>query len=85
MNGMWIVYIIRCGDNSLYTGITCNLKKRIESHLKGGGAKYTRGRGPFELVHTENYPDRSRASRREYGLKKLTLKEKLKLIETKIQ
>ena len=81
---MWIVYIIRCCDNSLYIGITCNLKKRIESHLKGSGAKYTRGRGPFELVYTESYPDRSRASRREYALKKLTLKQKLNLIETNV-
>ena len=81
---MWSLYIIRCNDDSLYIGITRNLKKRIESHHKGTGAKYTRGRGPFELVYTESYPDRSRASRREYALKKLTLKEKLNLIETNI-
>ena len=81
---MWSLYIIRCNDNSLYIGITSNLKKRIESHDKGTGAKYTRGRGPFELVYTESYPDRSTASQREYSLKKLSLKEKINLIENNI-
>ena len=81
---MWTVYIIRCGDNSLYIGITSDLKKRIESHRRGSGAKYTRGRGPFELIYTESYPDRSRASQREYALKKLTLKKKHNIIKTNI-
>ena len=81
---MWSLYIIRCNDDSLYIGITSNLKKRIESHQKGTGAKYTRGRGPFEVVYTEIHPDRSKASRREFALKKLTLKQKLDLIKTNI-
>tara|TARA_B100000902_G_C26457598_1_gene503889 strand:+ start:271 stop:510 length:240 start_codon:yes stop_codon:yes gene_type:complete len=78
---MWIVYIIRCNDNSLYIGITNNLKKRIENHERGTGAKYTRGRGPFEVIYKENYSNRSRASQREYALKKLTLEQKLNLIK----
>ena len=82
---MWTVYIIRCNDNSLYIGITNNLKKRIESHQKGTGAKYTRGKGPFKLLHTENYPNRSQASQREFNLKKLTLKNKLDLIENNMK
>ncbi len=81
---MWVVYIIRCNDNSLYIGITNNLRKRIDSHCQGTGAKYTRGRGPFELVYTENHVDRSKASQREYVLKTLTLKEKLQLIKSNI-
>ena len=81
---MWSLYIIRCNDNTLYIGITSNLKKRIESHNKGTGAKYTRGRGPVKLVYTESYPDRSTASQREYSLKKLSLKEKINLIENNI-
>ena len=81
---MWSLYIIRCNDNSLYIGITSNLSKRIESHNKGTGAKYTRGRGPVKLVYTESYPDRSKASQREYALKKLSLREKINLIENNI-
>ncbi len=78
---MWILYILKCRDNSLYTGITTNLQKRVEMHLRGKGAKYTRGRGPFDLVYTEHFQDRSQASQREYVLKRLTPKEKLNLIE----
>mgnify|MGYP001223461739 FL=1 len=81
---MWSLYIIRCNDNTLYIGITSNLKQRIESHNKGTGAKYTRGRGPVKLVYTESYPDRSKASQREYALKKLSLREKINLIENNI-
>ncbi|MDG2474016.1 MAG: GIY-YIG nuclease family protein [Paracoccaceae bacterium] len=82
---MWILYIIRCKDNSLYTGITLNLEKRMTSHLGGKGAKYTRGRGPFEILYTEKYPNRSEASKQEYFLKKLTSKEKLDFINEHAQ
>ena len=77
---MWIVYIIRCQDQSLYIGITTNLKKRLEKHQSGKGAKYTRGRGPFKLVYTESYPNRSQATKREYSLKNLSHSKKMYLI-----
>ena len=81
---MWIVYILRCGDNSLYTGITQDIEKRIKSHQKGSGAKYTKGRGPFRLVYFETYPNRSLASQREYALKKLSKEKKRRLFQSKI-
>ncbi len=75
----WCVYMLRCADGSLYTGITDNLEKRLAAHRAGKGAKYTRGRGPLELVYTEQQPDKSCALRRELMIKKLTRQEKLKL------
>lgn len=74
------VYILKCGDNSLYTGWTNNLQRRVEVHSKGKGAKYTKARLPVELVYYEEYQDKILAMRREYGIKKLTRGEKLSLI-----
>ncbi|QQK09122.1 GIY-YIG nuclease family protein [Miniphocaeibacter halophilus] len=74
------VYILRCKDGSLYTGWTTNLNKRIETHNKGLGAKYTRGRIPVELVYFESFDNKSEALKREIKIKKLTKQEKLKLI-----
>ena len=79
----WVVYILRCGDDSLYTGITDNLEKRLKAHESGKGAKYTRGRGPLSVVYTEEHPDRAAASRREWEIKKLTRDQKLALINKK--
>lgn len=79
------VYILQCGDGTLYTGYTNDLQKRIEKHENGEGAKYTRGRGPFQLVYTENFSTKSLAMKREYEIKKLTRSEKLALIATKIK
>ncbi len=76
----WYVYILRCGDGTLYTGITDDVPRRLAAHRAGKGAKYTRGRGPLELVHTEEVPDKSAALRREIGIKKLTRQEKETLI-----
>lgn len=76
----WTVYILKCADNSLYTGITNNLPRRIAQHECGKGAKYTRNRGPLELVYEEPSEDRSEASKREAVIKKLTRVEKLALI-----
>ena len=76
----WYVYMLRCGDGTLYTGITDDVEKRLSAHRTGKGAKYTRGRGPLELVHTEEMPDKSTALCREYAIKQLTRQEKLKLI-----
>ena len=75
----WYVYILRCGDDTLYTGVTDDVEKRLAAHRGGKGAKYTRGRGPLELVYTEEFPDRSAASKREYAIKQLTREKKLKL------
>ena len=77
---MYFVYMLRCGDGSLYTGITDNLPRRLGAHRSGRGAKYTRGRGPLTLVYTEEQPDRSAASRREYAIKRLTRQEKEALL-----
>lgn len=74
------VYIIRCGDNSLYTGWTTNLEKRFQNHKDGKGAKYTRGRGPLELVYFEEFEDKKIAMKREYEIKKLSKTQKELLI-----
>ena len=76
----WYVYILRCGDGTLYTGITDDVPRRLAAHRAGRGAKYTRGRGPLELVYTEEVPDKSAALRREYQLKQLSRSEKEQLI-----
>jgi len=60
MEHTWKLYILRCRDGSLYTGITTDLEKRVATHNSGKGAKYTRGRCPLELVYSENCPDHSR-------------------------
>ena len=75
--------MLRCKDNSIYTGITSDLKKRIEAHLSGNGSKYLRGKLPLKLVYKENFPDRSTASKREIEIKKLKKKEKELLINLK--
>lgn len=73
-------YILKCKDNSLYTGWTNNLEKRIEAHNTGKGAKYTKARLPVELVYYEEFETKEDAMRREYAIKKMTRKEKEKLI-----
>lgn len=75
------VYIIRCKDNTLYTGWTNDLEKRFKAHCNGKGAKYTRGRGPLELVYYETFEEKIDAMKREYALKKLPKEEKEKLIK----
>lgn len=79
----WKLYILRCGDGSLYTGITTDVEKRVETHRSGKGAKYTRGRGPLELLYQEICGDHSAALKRELEVKALSREEKLKLIEEK--
>ena len=73
------VYILRCADKTLYTGITNNLKRRIQQHNDGTGAKYTRGRGPVKLIHKEQGLSKSEALKREYAIKQLSRAEKKKL------
>ncbi len=77
----WFVYILRCGDDTLYTGSTDDVSRRLAAHNSGKGAKYTRGRGPLELVYSEELPTHSDALKRECAIKRLTRPEKLKLIE----
>jgi len=79
---MYYVYMVRCADETLYTGIATDLERRIEEHNSSTkGAKYTRVRRPVTLVYQEEFPDRSSASKREYAIKKkMNRKEKLQLI-----
>ena len=77
------VYILKCKDDSLYTGYTNNLERRIKTHNSGRGAKYTRCRLPAELVYYEVYETKSEAMKREYCIKQMTREEKLKLILNK--
>ena len=80
MEKKWYLYILRCGDGSLYTGITTDVESRLAQHRSGKGAKYTRGRGPLEVVYTEECEDHSAALKRELAVKALPREEKEKLI-----
>lgn len=82
MQNSWSVYIIQCADNTLYTGISNNIDKRIATHNSGKGAKYTRGRTPVKLVYQEKLTNKAVASQREAEIKKLTRQEKLNLIDS---
>lgn len=82
MKREWVLYILECGDGTLYTGITDNLEKRFRAHSSGKGAKYTRGRGPLRLRYQESCGDHSAALRRECAVKNLSRREKLALIES---
>jgi len=74
------VYIMECADGTLYTGWTTDLAERLSAHNAGGGARYTRGRGPLRLVYQESCIDRSQAQRRECAIKKLNRQQKQQLI-----
>ena len=76
----YLVYILRCGDGTLYTGCTNDLPRRLRAHQAGRGAKYTRSRLPVELVYREAVPDRSAALRREAAIKRMDRRAKLALI-----
>jgi predicted GIY-YIG superfamily endonuclease len=80
MENTWKLYILRCGDGTLYTGITTDVEKRLETHRSGKGAKYTRGRGPLELVYSESCGDHSAALKREIEIKMLSRQEKEQII-----
>ena len=80
MDTTWYLYILRCADGSLYTGITTDVERRLEEHRSGKGAKYTRGRGPLELVYQETCGIHSDALKREYAVKQLVRKDKLEMI-----
>ena len=76
-----VVYILRCGDGSLYTGWTNDLEARVKAHQAKKGAKYTKSHQPVELVYHEEFEDKSTAMKREAEIKKLTREEKLRLIK----
>jgi len=78
----WCVYLLRCGDGSLYAGITNDLRKRLAAHRSGRGARYTRGRGPLRVVHVEPARNRAAASRREHELKRMKRARKIALLDT---
>ena len=72
MESTWYLYILRCRDGTLYTGITTDVEKRFEAHCSGKGAKYTRGRGPLELVYRETWQNHSQALKREWEIKAMS-------------
>ena len=78
----WHVYIVRCIDDSLYTGVAVDVAARIAMHNSGKGARYTRSRTPVTSVYSEAVIDRSVAQQREYAIKQLSRSEKLALIES---
>lgn len=77
----WLVYILKCGDGTYYTGITNDLPKRLKAHTAGIASRYTRARLPVKAVYRESQTDKSRALRRELEIKKLTRKQKIFLIK----
>ena len=83
MEENWYLYILRCGDGTLYTGITNDVEKRLQAHRAGKGAKYTRGRAPLELVYRECCGSHSEALKREAAVKKLSRHQKETIIGTK--
>ena len=82
MESQWYLYILRCRDNTLYTGITTDVEKRLEAHRSGKGAKYTRGRAPLELVYRETCGSHSDALKREAEIKKFSRQAKELLIKS---
>lgn len=80
----WQVYVVRCADHSLYTGIAVDVRARIARHNAGKGAKYTRGRRPVALVYQESAASYSAALKREHAIKRLPVKRKRALISTEI-
>jgi putative endonuclease len=75
-----IVYMLKCKDNTIYTGYTNDLEHRLKMHKEGKGAKYTRGRGPFQVVYIEKHEEKQKAMQREYQIKQLSRIEKIQLI-----
>ena len=81
MSHCWYVYILRCADDSLYTGITTDLERRLHEHNHlASGARYTRARRPVSLVYHEAFSSRPEVSRREYEIKQMSRTEKSALI-----
>jgi len=81
---IWYVYILRCNDDSFYTGISTNVGERLLRHNNGKGSKYTRSRRPVELAYMEKFQTKSQALKREIEIKKLSVENKKKLIKFEI-
>lgn len=81
----WTLYILRCGDGTLYTGITNDLSRRLAAHEKGAGAKYTRGRGPFQVAYREEHPDQGSAAARENMVKAMSRRQKEALFGERLE
>ena len=79
MNEIWFIYLLKCSDDTIYTGITKDLQKRIDKHNKGTGARYTRGRTPVTLIKSFKRDSKSEALKLEYKIKLLSKEEKLSL------
>jgi len=75
----YFVYLLECADDTIYTGITTDLKRRLKEHKDGAGARYTRGHGAKKIIYSERYATRSAALRREAAIKRLSRGEKLLL------
>lgn len=80
---MWYLYILKCGDDSFYTGITNDIEKRLTFHREGKGSKYVRSHLPVELIYQEKYETKEEACKREFEIKHWSREEKLALIEKK--
>jgi predicted GIY-YIG superfamily endonuclease len=80
LGAIWTVYILKCRDGSLYTGITNDFARRVTAHAAGRGAKYTRGRGPFSLLYVESHATKGFALQREAVIKSMSRAEKLGLV-----
>jgi predicted GIY-YIG superfamily endonuclease len=78
----WSVYILRCADGSLYTGIAKDTARRLQQHNRGVGAKYTRSRRPVELVYRTSCASRSEALSREYAIKQMSVRQKREMIDS---
>ena len=81
-DGVWFVYLLRCADDSLYTGITNDVSRRCEQHNAGTASRYTRGRRPTSLVYQETHASQSLALQREIAIKALSRQEKESLIQS---
>ena len=79
LENMYFVYLIECRDGSLYAGITTDVKRRLEEHKSGKGGRYTRAKGVKKIIHTEEYPNRSSALKREAEIKKWKREKKVAL------
>ena len=85
MEKSWKLYMLRCGDGSLYTGIAVDVEARLAMHRCGKGAKYTRGRGPLKLRYRETAADKGAALKRELVIKRLRRQEKMAIIHEKME
>jgi len=82
---MWYIYIVKCKDNTLYTGTTTDVTRRIAEHNRKKGGAYTRARLPVKLIHQETCPDKSQALKREIQIKGWSRKKKLALVESGLE